>query len=154
MTIAVDLGRKATKQTNKTKPCGLRGLKFCLRFYLHSFCTCPSSKGSGETARILKHVWSFTVPKIAWMYFPTIVYCLNNMPHLWEDLVLITCGTSKTPHTKTRTDMKCASTMWATANNHNNSWNHALEPTSVAATIWSGMPIGGLNIFYFIEYAF
>ena len=27
------------------------------------------------------------------------------MPRLWEDLVLITGGTSKTPHTKTRTDM-------------------------------------------------
>ena len=44
--------------------------------------------------------------------------------------------------------------MDATANNHNNSSNHALEPTSVAATIRSGMQVGCLNIFYFIEYAF
>ena len=135
-------------------PSGLRGLKFCLRFYLHPLCACSSSKGSGETARMLKHLWAFIVPKVAWMYFPTIVYCFNNMPRFWEDSVLITCGTSKTPRTKTRTDTKRAITMWATANNHNNIWNHALEPTSVAATIWSGMQEGGLNIFYFIEYAF
>ena len=86
-------------------PSGLRGLKFSLRFYLHPFCACASSKGSGETARMLKHIRAFTVPKILRIYFPTIVFYLNNMSRLWKDLLLITCGTSKTPHTKTRTDM-------------------------------------------------
>ena len=55
-------------------PSGLRGLKFSLRFYLHPFCACASSKGSGETARMLKHIRAFTVPKILRIYFPTIVF--------------------------------------------------------------------------------
>ena len=40
--------------------CSLWGLKFGLRFYLHPFSARANSKGSGETACMLRYVWAFT----------------------------------------------------------------------------------------------
>ena len=41
-------------------PSSLRGLKFCLRFYLHPFSACGNCKCSGETACMFRYVRGFT----------------------------------------------------------------------------------------------